>query len=110
MADGADDGAATIIGDLPGLTDRPTANTFGPKRYTTGEGDEDDRRAVRVADYLAFPLVCLCGLLLIVDLNRPERFWHMMIQSQTGRPMLKWWSPMSIGSWGLSAFGAFSFA
>jgi protein NrfD len=73
-------------------------------------GDEDDRRALRVADYLAFPLVGLCGLLLIVDLNRPERFWHMMIQSQTGRPMLKWWSPMSAGSWGLSAFGAFSFA
>ncbi|HEX8200750.1 MAG TPA: NrfD/PsrC family molybdoenzyme membrane anchor subunit [Isosphaeraceae bacterium] len=73
-------------------------------------GDEDDRRAVRVAHYLAFPLVSLCGLLLIVDLNRPERFWHMMIQSQTGRPMLKWWSPMSAGSWGLSAFGAFSFA
>jgi protein NrfD len=73
-------------------------------------GDEDDRRAVRVADYLAFPLVGLCGLLLIVDLNRPERFWHMMIQSQTGRPMLKWWSPMSAGSWGLSLFGACTLA
>jgi formate-dependent nitrite reductase membrane component NrfD len=72
-------------------------------------GDEADRRAARVADYVAFPLVGLCGLILIVDLNRPERFWHMMVQSQTFRPMLKWWSPMSIGSWGLSAFGAFSF-
>ncbi len=73
-------------------------------------GTEADRRAVRVAAYLAFPLVCVCGLVLIVDLNRPERFWHMMIQSQTFRPMFKWWSPMSAGSWGLSAFGAFSFA
>jgi formate-dependent nitrite reductase membrane component NrfD len=73
-------------------------------------GDAEDRRAVRFAYYLAFPLVCICGVLLILDLDRPERFWHMLIQSNTGRPMLKWWSPMSIGSWGLSAFGAFSFA
>jgi formate-dependent nitrite reductase membrane component NrfD len=72
-------------------------------------GDETDRRATRVADYLAFPLVCVCGLLLVVDLGRPERFWHMMIASETFRPMFKWWSPMSIGSWGLSAFGGFSF-
>ena len=71
-------------------------------------GDESDRRATRAADYLAFPLVCVCGLLLIVDLGRPERFWHMLIQSETFRPMFKWWSPMSAGSWGLSAFGAFS--
>ena len=40
-------------------------------------GDEDDRRAVRVADYIAFPLVNVCGLLLVLDLGRPERFWHM---------------------------------
>jgi protein NrfD len=72
-------------------------------------GDEEDRRAVRVADYLAFPIVNLCGLLLVVDLGRPERFWHMMIQSETYRPMFKWWSPMSAGSMGLSVFGAFSF-
>jgi len=73
-------------------------------------GDEADSRAVRGAAYLAFPIVCLCGLLLVVDLGRPERFWHMMIQSETFRPMFKWWSPMSAGSWGLSAFGAFSAA
>ncbi len=73
-------------------------------------GDETDRPGVRVAYYMAFPLVCVCGLLLTVDLGRPERFWHMMIQSNTGWPMFKWWSPMSVGSWGLSAFGAFSFA
>jgi protein NrfD len=73
-------------------------------------GDFDDRPGVRVAYYLAFPLVCVCGLLLTIDLGRPERFWHMMIQSNTGWPMFKWWSPMSVGSWGLSAFGLFSFA
>ena len=73
-------------------------------------GDAEDRRGVRVAYYLAFPLVCVCGILLIVDLGRPERFWHMMIKSNTGWPMFKWWSPMSAGSWALSAFGMFSFA
>jgi protein NrfD len=72
-------------------------------------GDADDRHGVRVAYYIAFPLVCLCGLLLIADLGRPERFWHMILQSNTGWPMFKWWSPMSAGSWGLSAFGLFSF-
>ena len=73
-------------------------------------GDDEDRRGVRVAYYLAFPLVGVCGLLLTIDLGRPERFWHMLIQSNTGWPMFKWWSPMSAGSWGLSAFGLFSFA
>lgn len=73
-------------------------------------GDEGDRRATRAAFYLAFPLVSVCGLLLIWDLGRPERFWHMMIQSQTGWPMFKWWSPMSAGAWALGLFGAFSFA
>jgi formate-dependent nitrite reductase membrane component NrfD len=72
-------------------------------------GDDRDRRGVRAAYYIAFPLVSLCGLLLTADLGRPERFWHMLFQSRTGRPMFKWWSPMSIGSWGLSAFGFFSF-
>jgi len=72
-------------------------------------GNEDDRRASRFASYIAFPLVNVCGVLLVVDLGRPERFWHMLIQSETLRPMFKWWSPMSVGSWGLSAFGAFSF-
>jgi protein NrfD len=73
-------------------------------------GTSDDRRGVRVGYYIAFPLVGVCGLLLIADLGRPERFWHMLFQSNTGWPMFKWWSPMSVGSWGLSAFGMFSFA
>jgi formate-dependent nitrite reductase membrane component NrfD len=73
-------------------------------------GDVEDRRGVRVAYYIAFPLVSVCGLLLTVDLGRPERFWHMMLQSNTGRPMFKWWSPMSVGSWGLMGFSLFSIA
>lgn len=71
-------------------------------------GGESARRGTRMAYYIAFPLIAVCGPLLMIDLNRPERFWHMLIQSETGRPMLKWWSPMSAGSWGLTAFGLFS--
>jgi formate-dependent nitrite reductase membrane component NrfD len=58
--------------------------------------------------YIAAPLVALCGILLIVDLERPERFWHMLIQSNTGFPSFKYWSPMSIGAWALMLFGLFS--
>src|SRR5438552_2137538 len=50
----------------------------------------------------------LSGLLLMLDLGRPERFWHMLIESHTFRPMLKSYSPMSFGSWILLAFGGFA--
>jgi protein NrfD len=63
----------------------------------------------RAVYYLAFPLSLVCGILLILDLGRPERFWHMLIQSETGWPMFKYWAPMSVGSWALLIFGALSF-
>ncbi|MBA3943758.1 MAG: polysulfide reductase NrfD [Herpetosiphonaceae bacterium] len=72
-------------------------------------GSERDREMARGAYYLAFPLLVLCSIFLIADLHRPERFWHMLIQSNTFWPMFKYWSPMSVGSWILSAFGAASF-
>jgi formate-dependent nitrite reductase membrane component NrfD len=91
-------------------------------------GREADRELARVGYLIAFPLVLLCGVVLIVDLDRPERFWHMLVKSEVvhqamregwpwsarswhllGRaPLLKWWSPMSIGSWALWFFGLFS--
>jgi formate-dependent nitrite reductase membrane component NrfD len=71
-------------------------------------GHERDRPIAKVAYYIAFPLVAICGVLLIADLGRPERFWHMLIQSNTGWPMFKYWSPMSVGAWALLLFGAFS--
>ena len=72
-------------------------------------GAESDRPLARLGYLVAFPCVLLCGPLLIIDLNRPERFWHMLIQSERLVPMFKWWSPMSVGSWALLLFGAFSF-
>lgn len=73
-------------------------------------GERRDRSISNVAYYIAFPLVAICGLLLIVDLSRPERFWHMILQSNTLWPMFKYWSPMSVGAWALLLFGAFSAA
>ncbi|MBX6341016.1 MAG: polysulfide reductase NrfD, partial [Thermomicrobiaceae bacterium] len=72
-------------------------------------GRPADRPIARLGYYIAFPAVVLGGLLLTVDLGRPLRFWHMLIQSKTGFPAFKWWSPMSIGSWALLLFGLFAF-
>jgi protein NrfD len=72
-------------------------------------GTERDRELAKVSYYIAFPLIIICTVLLILDLGRPERFWHMMLQSQTLRPMFKYWSPMSVGSWALAIFGGITF-
>lgn len=72
-------------------------------------GPPSSQPLARLGYLISFPAVLLCGPLLIVDLNRPERFWHMLVQSERWLPMFKWWSPMSVGSWALLLFGAFSF-
>lgn len=72
-------------------------------------GREIDRPVIRLAYYVAFVGAILSGLLLIIDLKRPLRFWHMLIESETMRPMFKWWSPMSFGAWALLLFGLLAF-
>jgi protein NrfD len=72
-------------------------------------GRREDRSLAHIGYYIAFPCVALSGLLLSIDLGKPLRFWHMMIESNTYWPMFKYWSPMSTGSWALVAFGFFSF-
>lgn len=67
------------------------------------------RPVVRWAALIPFPLLAICGILLVVDLGRPERFWHMLIQSETFLPMFKYWSPMSYGSWILLIFSGLTF-
>jgi formate-dependent nitrite reductase membrane component NrfD len=93
-------------------------------------GAEEDQAIARIAYVIAFPLVLLCTVCLIIDLTRPERFWHMLFKSEVmtkafaegfpftaagwgwavHAPILKYWSPMSAGSWGLAVFGLCSFA
>ena len=72
-------------------------------------GRSQDRPLARLGYYIAFPCVLLSGLLLTIDLNRPLRFWHMLIERNTFEPMFKVWSPMSVGSWALMVFGLFTF-
>jgi formate-dependent nitrite reductase membrane component NrfD len=68
-------------------------------------GDGESRQVVRVGYLLALPLVTLCGILLILDLGEPLRFWHMLVNVTTMQPAFKYWSPMSYGSWVLAGFG-----
>jgi protein NrfD len=70
-------------------------------------GRPTDRPMARIGYLIAFPALVLCPPLLILDLNRPERFWHMLLQNNTMAPMFKSYSPMSIGSWALFVFGIF---
>lgn len=71
-------------------------------------GDDADRPLARLGYYVALPAVVLCGPLLIADLRRPERFWHMLVMNERGLPIFKLWSPMSVGSWVLTLFGLFA--
>lgn len=72
-------------------------------------GRPEDRPLVRLGYYLAFVGVIISGILLSIDLTLPSRFWHMLVQSNTGRLMFKSWVPMSVGAWGLLLFGLFAF-
>jgi formate-dependent nitrite reductase membrane component NrfD len=88
-------------------------------------GNPEDRPLARIGYLLALPLITICGVFLILDLHEPFRFWHMLFRSEvvheaidkgwpfsgagwgimTGAPLMKYWSPMSVGSWAISLFG-----
>ena len=92
-------------------------------------GRERDPSVARAGYRIAFPLIVVCAVLLIVDLDHPGRFWHMLFNPEvvhpaldagwpwssagwklmTNAPHVKPWSPMSIGSWVISLFGLCSF-
>src|SRR5438093_9280065 len=46
-------------------------------------GDERDAPVARLAFLLSLPVLAVCPVLLTLDLGRPLRFWHMMIDSRT---------------------------
>lgn len=73
-------------------------------------GDAHDRPAIRTGHLVAFPLLLVCTFFLIVDLGQPQRFWHMLFESERfPLPILKPYSPMSFGSLILFVFGAVVF-
>jgi len=71
-------------------------------------GDERDAPVARIAFLLSLPALAVCPILLTLDLGRPLRFWHMMIDSRTFGLNFKYWSPMSVGVWVLLIFGVFA--
>jgi formate-dependent nitrite reductase membrane component NrfD len=73
-------------------------------------GRAEDRPLARVGYYVVLPCLFISGILLIWDLSRPDRFWHLLIESNTFQPMFKYWSPMSISSWVLLLFSVFAVA
>ncbi|HET9110735.1 MAG TPA: NrfD/PsrC family molybdoenzyme membrane anchor subunit, partial [Ktedonobacterales bacterium] len=64
-------------------------------------GGRGGRETARHARYLSFVLAIICPVLLILDLHRPERFLRMF-------RVFKLSSPLSVGTWFLTAFGAVS--
>ena len=60
-----------------------------------------DRRMVQSGRVIALAGTVVGSVLLVADLGRPERFWHML---RVFRPS----SPMNVGSWLLAGFGTAS--
>ena len=71
-------------------------------------GTPADEPIARVGYYVSFATLLPCPVLLILDLGKPLRFWHMMWNTTPGDAGLnfKYWSPMSVGVWALVVFGA----
>ena len=56
-----------------------------------------DRAFLRASRYITLLTMILSPVLLIMDLGRPERFYNML-------RIVKWRSPMSMGTWALTVF------
>ena len=70
-------------------------------------GNRLDRRMTRIGYFIALVAIVIGVPLLIIDLTRPERFWHMFWQSDTGGPMFKYYSAISLGVWIVAGFVLF---
>ena len=64
-------------------------------------GGTSGAQLARIATYVSFLSLLPCPLLLILDLGRPAKFFHMLRVFRSS-------SPMSMGSWGLTIFGLLS--
>jgi formate-dependent nitrite reductase membrane component NrfD len=72
-------------------------------------GKDRLREVSRAAYYLAFPLICITPVLLIADLGRPFRFWHLFYYTKDGVPYMNYTSPLSVGTWALLIYSIMSF-
>jgi formate-dependent nitrite reductase membrane component NrfD len=77
-------------------------------------GTPADEPVARLGFYVALPPVLIAPILLTLDLTKPLRFWHMLVNTTPGDFGLNFNSgtPMSVGVWGLlvaTIFGLVSF-
>jgi formate-dependent nitrite reductase membrane component NrfD len=71
-------------------------------------GEPRDAGAARLAFKISFWVLLICPILLTLDLGKPFRFWHMLVDARTLGIAFKYWSPMSVGAWVLTVFGVFA--
>jgi formate-dependent nitrite reductase membrane component NrfD len=66
-------------------------------------GTPSDEPTARLGFYAAFVALIICPILLTLDLTKPLRFWHMLVNTTPDGFGLnfKSWSPMSVGVWAL---------
>ncbi|MDA8099642.1 MAG: polysulfide reductase NrfD [Nitrospiraceae bacterium] len=72
-------------------------------------GYEKHREVSKAAYRIAFPLICITPVLLIADLGRPERFWHLFFSNGPGSIYTNHTSPLSVGTWALLVYSGMSF-
>jgi formate-dependent nitrite reductase membrane component NrfD len=70
--------------------------------------DERDEPVARIAFVSSFGAMVICPVLLTLDLGKPARFWHMLVDPTGPAVNFKPMSPMSVGVWILLGFGLFS--
>jgi protein NrfD len=70
-------------------------------------GNRIDRRMTRIGYFIALVAIIIGFPLLIIDLTQPDRFWHMIWRSDTGGPMFKYYSAISLGVWIILGFVIF---
>ncbi|RXJ01899.1 hypothetical protein DS745_08670 [Anaerobacillus alkaliphilus] len=71
-------------------------------------GGKINKAGLHRAFYVTMALLPVYGLLLILKLDKKERFVNVMWQFRDGNIMLNWESPMSLGAWVLNGLGVFA--
>jgi formate-dependent nitrite reductase membrane component NrfD len=73
-------------------------------------GDENDHPVRRIAAVIAFPLVCVCALLVAGERSQGARQRQASLSTGSDRPILQFDVSRSIGSMGLAVFATLTFA
>lgn len=70
-------------------------------------GNRLDRGMTRIGYLIALIAIIIGAPLLIADLTQPDRFLHMIWKSDSGGPMFKYYSAISLGVWIIPLFVLF---